>query len=424
MRKFTFLALLTFAIAALRAQDYQISFTGSGQSTTVDSIRVQNLTQGTSLTLNGSDVLHLVGVVGIERLTESRNHSLRIYPNPTTSSSNIEFEVSEAGLVTIDLFDFTGKKVGSTQNNLHIGTQTFNVSGLNVGIYTVRIKSANFIYSGKIISIGSATGAANITYINSTLKADETSKLQSSSSLVQMQYNIGDRLLFKGISGIYSTIIIDIPTGHKTITFNFVAATDADGNNYATVTIGSQTWLAENLKTTKYRNGEDIVYPGTDNTTWQNNTTGAYAWWNHNISWKDIYGALYNWYVISSANGLCPPGWHIPNNTEWVQLTNFAGGEYVAGGKLKSPRTAPASHPRWKDPNAGATDQYGFSAFPGGHRGDIGLLYGVDGSGYWWSSTEQSSTIAFYRYMIYDGGNIYGGNFNKSFGCSVRCLKD
>ncbi|MDZ4204471.1 MAG: T9SS type A sorting domain-containing protein [Bacteroidales bacterium] len=298
MKKLTILVLIMFAIAAVRAQNYQISFTGSGLSITVDSIQVQNLTQGTRLTLSGSDVLHLVGVVGIEQLTGSGNHSLRIYPNPTTSSSNIEFDVSEAGFVTIDLFDLTGKKIRSIQNNLQTGTQTFKVSDLNSGIYTVRIKSDNFIYSGKIISNGSATGTANITCMKSTLNADETIKLKSSNSLIQMQYNEGDRLLFKGISSIYSTIVTDIPTGHKTITFNFVAATDADGNNYATVTIGSQTWFAENLKTTRYRNGVNIIYPDSNNTAWENNRSGAYAWFDNNISWKDSYGALYNWHVL------------------------------------------------------------------------------------------------------------------------------
>jgi len=99
--------------------------------------------------------------------------------------------------------------------------------------------------------------------------------------------------------------------------------TDIDGNVYRTVQIGNQVWMAENLKTTKYPDGTSISYPGADNTAWQNNTTGAYAWYNNDISWKDSYGALYNWHAVNSDKGLCPPGWHVPSDAEWTQLVDY-----------------------------------------------------------------------------------------------------
>ncbi len=100
---------------------------------------------------------------------------------------------------------------------------------------------------------------------------------------------------------------------------------DIDGNTYNTVLIGTQCWMKENLKTTTYANGTPIPNV-TDNTAWQNLTTGAYAWYENEIGWKDSYGALYNWYTTVDANGLCPTGWHVPAQSEWTDLTNHIGG--------------------------------------------------------------------------------------------------
>jgi len=112
--------------------------------------------------------------------------------------------------------------------------------------------------------------------------------------------------------------------------------TDSDGNTYSMVVIGTQCWMAENLETTKYRNGGAIDYPGADNTTWQNNTGGAYAWYDNDISWKESYGALYNWHAVMNNQGICPDDWHVPSRDEWTVLMDYLGGQYVAGGKLKS----------------------------------------------------------------------------------------
>ncbi|MDP2401900.1 MAG: FISUMP domain-containing protein, partial [Actinomycetota bacterium] len=180
----------------------------------------------------------------------------------------------------------------------------------------------------------------------------------------------------------------------------------------------------ENLKTTKYRNGTSITYPGSNNTAWENNITGAYAWYDNDISWKNLYGALYNWYAVNNVNGLCPTDWHIPNDAEWTMLTNYAGGESVAGGKLKSTRIAPIAHPRWDSPNSGATDQYGFSAFPGGYRSYVGSFYNMGSTGYWWSASESSATYAWIRRISYDHAYFYRYGSGKTYGFSVRCVRD
>jgi len=415
-RKITFLTLILFAFAKLQAQDYQISFAGTGASTTVETVQVQNLTQCTSLTLNGSDVLHFLGTVGVEQINVNGDNSMRIYPNPMTENSNIEFEMLTSGRVSIDLFDITGKKVTSTQNKVQAGTQTFNVSGLNSGIYTVNIKSDNFVYSGKIISNGTAKGTATISYVNS-IATFEKLHLKSTKTLVPMQYTTGDIILLKASSGNYSTVKTLVPTASSVETFNFVAATDFDGNNYTTVTIGTQTWMVENLKTTHYRNGDPIPNV-TDNTEWGALTTGAYSWYNNDISNKTTYGALYNWFTVVDTRNIAPTGWHVPTLAEYQILRNYLGGS-VAGGKMKE---TCATH--WIDPNTGATNESGFTALPGGFRYTGGTFYGCCVSGYWWSTTTYDETEAYHSDMFSDNANFNYDTNTMQKGLSVRCVRD
>jgi uncharacterized protein (TIGR02145 family) len=199
--------------------------------------------------------------------------------------------------------------------------------------------------------------------------------------------------------------------------------TDIEGNIYTTVVIGLQCWMAENLETTQYRNGTPIEYPGSDNTEWENNTTGAYAWFDNDISWKDSYGALYNWHAVMSAHGLCPAGWHVPTDAEWTTLSNYLGGEFVAGGRLKSTRTEPDPHPRWNSPNIGATNQSDWSGLPGGYREFQGDYTDQGGTGLWWTSTEIGGNLAWSRFIINSSPGITQMNdFFKNYGASVRCI--
>ncbi len=203
---------------------------------------------------------------------------------------------------------------------------------------------------------------------------------------------------------------------------NFICGTcpvtDADGNSYNTVTIGSQCWMAENLRTTIYKDGSSIVYPGTDNTAWINNTTGAYAWYNNDEStYKDPYGALYNWYAVNNSNGLCPDGWHVASKAEWGTMVSTLGGGSTAGAKLKEAGTE-----HWSsDPN-GATNESGFTALPGGDY--YSSYYDIRNYGEYWTSTSSDSNYAWY-YLIYTNNNVETwDSFSKKTGLTVRCIKD
>jgi len=213
-------------------------------------------------------------------------------------------------------------------------------------------------------------------------------------------------------------------SGNRTLVANYtststaVTVTDIDGNVYNTVTIGTQVWMAENLKTSRYRNG-DAIPNVTVNTAWGGLTTGAYCNYNNDAANAAIYGKLYNWYAATDARNIAPTGWHVPSDAEWTTLTTFLGGESVAGGKLKETGT---SH--WSSPNTGATNETGFTAFPGGYRFSSGTFSNVGNNGNWWSSAEYSSSYAWHWRMFYDTSSVYRDYCSKQFGFSVRCVRD
>jgi len=159
-------------------------------------------------------------------------------------------------------------------------------------------------------------------------------------------------------------------------------------------------------------------------------TTKYWFFYEDNSAYKDTYGLLYTWAAAmngaasSAANpsgvqGVCPAGWHLPSDAEWTELTNYLGGEGVAGGKLKEAGTT-----HWISPNTGATNETGFTALPGGYRYFSGPFLGVGGGGYWWSSTEYDTNSAWVRGMTSNASNVYRTNYNNGVGFSVRCLRD
>jgi len=202
---------------------------------------------------------------------------------------------------------------------------------------------------------------------------------------------------------------------------NYGSVTDIDGNVYKTIVIGNQTWMAENLRTTKYRNG--VAIPNitvVEDKNWSSLVTGA--WCNYEDDEASIakYGNLYNWYaVIDSLNILAPIGWHVPSDLEWSTLAAYLGGDSIAGGKLKEIGTL-----SWFSPNVGANNESGFSAIPGGGRSHTGALGYFGSFGYWWSTTKADDTYAWNRGMFFNARFVGRYNCDKRGGLSVRCVKD
>ncbi|MEN9440114.1 MAG: hypothetical protein RLZ33_190 [Bacteroidota bacterium] len=194
--------------------------------------------------------------------------------------------------------------------------------------------------------------------------------------------------------------------------------TDIDGNIYSTQIIGTQEWMVENLKSSKYCNG-DTIPNVTDNNEWQNLTTGAWAHYNNDSQYEDIYGKLYNWQAIDDNRNVCPCGWHVPSEEEWTILENYLNGQGIAGGKMKSVGTQ-----YWAIPNTDATNESGFSGLPGGNRSTNGTFIGVGTQGRWWGILESGNNYTWYRRLNYLDGGLGKYNANLNDGLSVRCIKD
>jgi len=226
---------------------------------------------------------------------------------------------------------------------------------------------------------------------------------------------------------------------------NYFFVDERDGQTYKIVKIGTQLWMAENLRATEFNNGTPIPQV-TDDSEWQHLNTPAYCWYNNDVdNYKVTYGPLYNYYTVYSGK-LCPIGWHVPDDEEWTTLANFFGGTYlgystnkdpdtgrilftipyytVAGGKLKEVGTT-----HWQAPNTGATNESGFSAVPGGYRDLKGPFYHVGYNGVWWSATTPDNTspaqVTASQWSVnYASNDLYKHYFEKQVGLSVRCVKN
>jgi len=195
--------------------------------------------------------------------------------------------------------------------------------------------------------------------------------------------------------------------------------TDIDGNVYNTVTIGTQTWMAENLKVTHYRNGDPITNVTVD-ATWNTLTTEAYCWYNNDYTtYGSVYGALYNWFAVNDSRNICPTGWHVPTDVEWNTLENYLGGASVAGGKLKETGTT-----HWLTPNQGATNEVGFNALPGGYRYSSAVFGTVASRGLFWTKYQQNIYNAAYVYLMNDFESVVNSSQNLKAGMSLRLVKD
>jgi len=419
------LLIAILCVQKLNSQPYSISFAGVGQSTTVNSIKIENLTSSISLTLNGGDILRLTGTTAVNSFENRQSTELKVYPNPTADNAILQMHPPKAGSAVISVIDMTGKPVAQIQSYLENSLQEFRLSGVDIGFYLITVKGSSYQFSGKLLCNTTSTGKISIEKISSNLSLDKDisdSGSKGTQVIVDMNYTAGDRLKFTGISGIYSTVITDIPSSDKTITFNFIACTDGANNNYPVVTIGTQTWMAENLKTIKYNDGT-LIPLVEDGVAWAALNTPGYCWYDNNeTANKATYGALYNWHSLyTTTNGdknVCPAGWQVPSSTHFTTLLTYLGGESIAGGKLKESGTT-----HWLAPNTGATNETGFTALPGGNRMYQGTFADIGRNGFWWTTNGNETTEPWYETMNRNNSSVYGARFSRNNGFSVRCIK-
>ena len=384
-----------------------------------------------------------------------------------SSGGNITFvdggEITARGVVWSTSSGPTVSLSTKTTDGTGTGTFTSTISGLSESTtYYVRAYATNTAgtaYGNEVTFITTCT-------LNTAGTASSTPTLNAYSALTPITISttgatgIGtptglptgvtaswaaNTITISGIPSVTGTFTYTIPlTGGcgsgvnatGTITVNvFTCATnsfsDIDGNTYNTVSIGNQCWMSENLKTSRYRNG-DLIPIVTDNTAWGTNLqtaqTGKRSWYdNDSTTYENRYGNLYNWYAVVDSRGLCPTGWHVSSDDEWKTLTDINGvGSSEPGRKLKSTVTnsMQGSGLGW-DPGNPGTDNYGFSAFPGGLRSKEGVFNSIRIEAFFWCATQSNPTTAWGRYLWYNNTTVYAHDLGlKEVGASVRCLKD
>jgi len=271
----------------------------------------------------------------------------------------------------------------------------------------------------------------------STLFAQNDTMYIMKNGVVAGKYNVNNQ--------VDSVIFYSPTTGSST------TVTDYDGNIYNTVTIGTQVWMKENLKSTHYANGTAIPLVNT-NSAWDalTTTSKAYCWYNDDIANKATYGALYTWAAVmndaasvtanpSGVQGVCPTGWHLPSDAEWFQMENYLadnGYNYdgTTGGGRDKIAKALASTSGWNSsPSFGAVgntdyptyrNKSGFTALPGGYRNYNGSFFNIGYLGNWWSATEYDAYSTWYRGISYSSSYVVRSYNYREVGFSVRCVRD
>ncbi len=407
---FLFNSTKTFALI------YTISFTGSGASTTVDNVVVQNLNKGTAVTVVAGSTLTLSDLINGINDIQTNQDEIRVISTSENGNYLLSFFSKSFSSTQIAIYNIDGRKVAGINTNLQTGLSSFKLA-LPKGLYVAYVSGAGYAYSKKIISYSGNINKPDLSFLSSDKSASASPKKAKADNSISLSYSAGDRLLFKGVSGNFSTISTDIPTESKTINFEFVECKDKNGNYYPVVKIGQQTWMAENLKASKYRSGDDITNL-TNNTDWGLYAISSWCSYNNNAA-NDVNGKLYNWYVASDSRNIAPLGWHVASDVDWTALTTSLGGETMAGAKLKETGLA-----HWSTTNNYATNESGFTALAAGNRLTSGLFENLANNAYWWSSTANSSTNGWYRYITKTATNVTRDYSAKNAGFSIRCVKD
>jgi uncharacterized protein (TIGR02145 family) len=439
-----------------------LGFAGAfeGEPLPLDSILVQNMTKGWDTMLYAPDnyiILDIITGVHEDHLTSEKGFQVRQnIPNPFQQNTSIGVLLPEDGYLEMVIRNSSGQEVIRQGQIYEAGNHLFTFSSGNERVYILTATFNGVNRSVKMISSntggqGKSSGAV-LKYAGYSGGDDPAAFHKTQTDGGYLPFSYGDLMRLTGFATTPTFVvgnneIEDTPFENTAYVFNIVegirctgnpSVTDIEGNVYNTVQVGEQCWLRENLKTTHYKNGTPINYPGTNNAAWQSDTTGAYAWYNNEILWKEIYGALYNWFAAVNLNGLCPEGWHVPTHDEWYELTDLIGGaQSPNGNKLKSCRQVNSSigggcstavHPRWNEHSIHyGTNDYGFSGLAGDGRKSTGAFINDDLGffGSWWSSTPAYIPgNVWARALLYEHGQVSDGFQNKHSGYSIRCLRD
>lgn len=425
-----------FCCSALAAQSIVITFNGSlnGSPIPLDSILVMNLTQAGDTTVYFPNNVLVLSAVGMEESMRMEALPMDVLPNPFEGIADVLLE-STGGDLLLTLCDATGRELISYAANVAPGGHRFRVSCERQGLHLLTAMQGGVSRTVRLLAAEGA-GMASLSY------SGEADRALPKSDRALFTWSAGDELRYIGYatSGgvLYSDAIDESPESSATHNFTLLAGVvcrnsptlaDIDGNVYRAVQIGDQCWMAEDLRTARYRDGSSIPHV-TDGTAWAQLNDGAWCNFENNVDYDAMYGKLYNWYTASNPS-ICPLGWHLPADVEWQELelalgmptdelnsNGFRGAAQNVGGRMKAIGL-------WNDPNSGATNEIGFSGLPCGYRTyDQGMFDNLGVFGYYWSTTGSGTNNAWARGLYYNNVGLSRDAYIKRTGFCIRCVRD
>ena len=456
MKTKTLLSVLAFGLILntfSQTLTIELTFTAenSGQYVPLDSILIENLTQGGDTALYAPDTVlvlnYITSISDNEAIGENTFSVSQNYPNPFKEKTEVNLYLPEKEHIKITVRDILGRELAHYENTLKQGNHSFAFYSGNQKYYlltvtgkqssqTIKMLNAtiNTAYAGKCKIIYNGHEDNLIGFKSQRLR--RVAPALAEKAINGFGFSMGDELKYTAYSDIGERTITDSPSGNQTYIFQFsngepcpgIPTVTYEGQVYNTVLIGSQCWLKENLNVGTMVNGSQNQ---------QNNSTiEKYCYGN--VPAKCVtYGGLYQWdemmqyTTTQGVQGICPPGWHLPTDEEWKILEGTVDSQY------------PVGDPEWDDTgwrgydaglklrsesgwNMGGngTDEFGFTALPGGSHGSGGSFFSLSYSGLLWSSTEYSGTLAWHRYLGYGFDQVYRERPYKTDGRSVRCLKN
>ncbi len=437
MRGKTLTLLLFLLVLGSQAQYYLLNFQGAGAAVSIDSIRVLNLAQNTTVKLAGTDTLLLAGVVGQQEIA-GNSADIHVWPVPSDGNCRVRFNSTKAGQASFELIDAMGRVILQQMISVSAGENSFDLSSLPAGLNILSIRLPEGRLTTRIPVTHKNSGSIHLS------TASTHPILKKSRAIVVMQYNDNEVLLFKAYSGNYARFQPWIISASQTIYFDFIQCTDLIGNNYPVVRIGSQVWMADNLRTTYFANGTPIPLVE-DNATWAALTTPAMCWFHNNQSQYGYMGGYYNFYAVENDN-ICPNGWHVPAKAEIEQMLVFLQQYGYNYNGLIDPDNDPYSNDYtakaltsrsfWMNSDAsgapGNTDypnyrnRSGFEAFPNGLRNSFagGTFVNESVFGIFWTKTTETDIWAYKLQFTFNAPASTINSIIKSMGYNVRCIKN
>jgi uncharacterized protein (TIGR02145 family) len=498
MKNPIFCILLITAVFSLAAQDIANSFQPAETGVLTASISVTKLWTSDQAVLAENETPFQNGPKTANPPLQTDIGTGYLYPNPCNGEATLLFSTTLTGTTEIMILNSSGQLLTRETTTLDPGMHNFSVKLPMTGNYYISVLKKNETpLNFKAISTGEGSGICDISYNGTeqvyfsvafssglaitlpTVITDTMTNITQTSAtgggnvtndgITRVKargvcWNItgnpsisnskttngnGTGSFTSNLTGLtagttyyvraYATNSLGTAYGNQ-VSFTTLAnggntVTDVDGNVYPVISIGTQIWMAENLKTTKYRDG--VAIPNiVDDSGWAGLTTGAYSWYNNDeATYKNKYGGLYNWYAVVDSHNLCPVGWHVPTNADWSALETYLitnGYNFDGSISLNKIAKSVASTSNWissaikgspgKDPST--NNSSGFNGLPAGGRAYNGSPIANGYYGLWWSSTTYSATDGMGRMLYNEDIDFYGSYFNKLNGFSVRCIKD